>query len=124
MTRAEKYLYHQVHPLKLFIDFGTSFWSSWLLWERQPALALAIAFLPSIVVSASMIGWMDLEWLRGTYLGRYVERHMSRKIEGVRFGGQLLMWAGAWWHVPWLLPLGLLVVLVAWGNVLWAPSCE
>lgn len=120
MTRAEKYLYHQIHPLKLFTDFATSFWSSWLLWERQPWAAMTLAFVPSMIASAIMIGLVDLAWLRDTYFGHYVARHMTRKIEALRFAGQIAMWTGAWWHLPWLLPLGLLVVLLAWANVLWA----
>jgi hypothetical protein len=45
---------------------------------------------------------------------------MTRRIEAVRFAGQFVMWAGAVWHVAWLLPLGFLIVAYGWANGLWA----
>jgi hypothetical protein len=38
----------------------------------------------------------------------------SRRIEALRFVGQIAMWCGAGFHLPWLSPRGLLVVLLAW----------
>jgi hypothetical protein len=43
------------------------------------------------VISAVLMAWADLAWLRETPLGRYAARAMSRKIEALRFAGQLIM---------------------------------
>jgi hypothetical protein len=122
MTRSERLLYHQVHPLKLLTDITTSFASSWLLWREAWGMAALVAFLPSIVVSALLIWGADLEpWAR-TPIGRYVARFMTRRVEALRFAGQLVMWAGAALHIVWLLPLGLAIVVFGWLKGFWTPA--
>ena len=121
MTRSEKYLYHQIHPLKLLTDFGSSFASTWLLWEAQWSLAAIVAFVPSIIISAILIGVVDLERYRHTPLGHYITSHMTPAVTSVRGLGQLLMWAGALLHIPWLLPFGFIVIVFAWLNGLVRP---
>ncbi|XYH99404.1 hypothetical protein ACMHYB_06425 [Sorangium sp. So ce1128] len=37
MTRGEKFLYHQIHPLKLATDFASSAASSWASGVGRPA---------------------------------------------------------------------------------------
>ena len=122
MTRAERLLYHQIHPLKLLTDVTTSFASSWLLWQAAWARAALVAFVPSVVVTLLLVWRAELEPLQQSLLGRYVGRCMTRRVEALRFGGQLVMWAGAATHVPWLLPLGFLIVVYGWLRGLWAPS--
>jgi hypothetical protein len=122
MTRAERLLYHQVHPLKLLTDVTSSFSSSWLLWQQRWAMAASVAFLPSIVVSALLLWRADLEPWAHTPIGRYVARFMTRKVEALRFCGQLLMWAGAALHVVWWLPLGMMIVVFAWLKGFWIPT--
>jgi hypothetical protein len=39
---------------------------------------------------------------------------MTRGIEMARFAGYALMAASAWYHIVWLIPVGLLVILLAW----------
>lgn len=122
MTRGEKLLYHQVHPVKLLVDVATSFASSWLLWDARWTLAALVAFIPSIVVTAVLVLFVELEPYRRTVIGRYVAAHMTRKIEIYRLSGQAVMWAGAIMHVTWLLPFGFVIVLLAWLSGLWAES--
>jgi hypothetical protein len=46
MNLKEKYLYHQIHPLKLFTDIGAAFGSLyllWRLWRGRPLLHGLIA---------------------------------------------------------------------------------
>lgn len=124
MTRAEKILYHQIHPLKLLTDFSTSFASSWLLWEGQWGQAVVVAFVPSVVITALLLWRADLAPYQHTPLGRYIARFMTHRIEVVRMGGQIVMWLGAITHVPWLLPLGFVIVMYGWLNGLWAPSAS
>jgi hypothetical protein len=121
MTPAERRLYHQVHPLKLFTDVATSFASSWLLWHRAWIAGAIVGLVPSVVVSAVMLWRVDLEpWAR-TPVGRYVARFMTRRVEALRGAGQLLMWAGAALHIVWWLPLGMMVVLFGWLKGFWTP---
>jgi len=109
MTRAERLLYHQIHPLKLLTDVTTSFASTWLLWQARWVPALVVAFAPSVLVTVLLLRRADLDRLRDSRLGRYVSTFMTRRVEALRFGGQLVMWAGAAAHVPWLVPLGFTV---------------
>jgi hypothetical protein len=121
MTRSEKYLYHQIHPTKLLTDFGTSFASTWLVWERQWALAAFVALVPSIAISIVLMGYTELEGYKDTPLGRYVRSYMTPRIVGARLCGQLLMWGGAAGRIPWLVPFGLFVIVLAWLNGLMSP---
>lgn len=120
LSRRDKLLYHQIHPLKLFVDFASSFWSTWLLWQQSWSSALLVGLVPSLLITALLVGFSDLRWLCATPLGRYLAQTMTRKIEALRFAGQIAMWCGAAVHVPWLIPLGLFVVLMAWGSGLWS----
>jgi hypothetical protein len=118
----DKLLYQQIHPAKLLTDFGTSFASTYLLWEHQWLYAGLVAFAPSIVVTVLLIRFADLERLRNTWFGAYVSKHMPGRIVAERSVGQLLAWAAAVMHVPWLVPFGYFVIVLAWLNGLWAPS--
>ena len=122
MTWTEKLLYHQIHPAKLLTDVATSFASSWLLWTAHWVTAAVVAFVPSIVVSALLLWRVDLEPLRRTPFGRYVATFMTRKVEAIRLGGQAVMWIGAGTHIPWLLPLGFMIVVFGWLGGLWIPD--
>lgn len=124
MTSSEKVLYQQIHPAKLLTDFGTSFASAWLLWEARWAYAALVALLPSIAVTVALVRFADLERYRRTSLGGYVARHMPARAVGGRIAGQLLVWGGAAAHVPWLLPFGYFVIVLAWLNGLWAPQAS
>lgn len=121
MTRTEKLLYHQIHPLKLLTDFTTSFASCWLLWQAEWALAAAVALAPSIMITAWLVWRADLERFKHTPLGRYLAAYMTRKVEALRLLGQAVMWIGAGAHVPWLMPLGLMIIVYAWLIGMWAP---
>jgi len=123
VTRAERYLYHQVHPLKLLVDFATSFASTWLLWEARWALAAVVALPPSVVASA-LVWRTDLTRFERAPIGRYVARHMTRGVEALRFAGQFVMWIGAAAHVLWVIPLGFLVIVFGWLSGFWTPSSE
>lgn len=121
MTSNEKLLYQQIHPVKLLTDFGTSFASAWLLWEAEWAWAAGVALLPSIVVTAWLVRFAELERYQHSFLGQYVQRHMPARIVRERIAGQLIVWIAAATHVPWLVPFGYFVIVLAWLNGLWAP---
>jgi hypothetical protein len=114
VTREEKILYHQIHPLKLLTDATAGFAALPLLWLRRLRAALLVMLLPPIFASVLIIRYVDLEPYRRSSLGRYVEQYMSREMQGVRLVGYLIMALGAWHRRLWPMPLGLLVVLFGW----------
>jgi len=44
MTLAEKTLYHQIHPVKLLVDWLAGVLSLYFFWQHEPAIALVIVF--------------------------------------------------------------------------------
>lgn len=114
MNSAEKRLYHQIHPAKLLTDWSMMALALYLLWRRRWRLALIVTFVPSIIASYWLIRYADLAPYKESPFGHYVARSMTRSMEGVRFAGAGLMMLGAWQRRPWLLPVGLLIILAGW----------
>jgi hypothetical protein len=114
LSGREKLLYHQVHPLKLAVDIGTSLTSTWLLWRHELLLGMLVAWVPSVAVTLAMVRWMDFTRERDSTFGRYVAHHMTRVAEAVRFGGQFIMWFGAWFHAAWVIAAGVVVIVLGW----------
>lgn len=114
MTREEKILYHQIHPLKLLTDSTVGFAALPLLWRHRLRAALLVMFVPAILVSILIIRYVDLEPYKRSSFGRYVERYMTKEMQAVRLAGYLIMSLGAWHRRPWFIPVGLLVVLFGW----------
>jgi hypothetical protein len=119
MTLRERVLYHQIHPLKLLADGSAEIVSCRLLWQHRLRAGLLVHFVPPVVASAALLRWGDLEPQRRSAFGRYVARHMTRQMEAVRFAGDLVMAAGAWYRRPALLAAGLAIVLAGWLRGLW-----
>ena len=116
MTREEKVLYHQIHPLKLLTDATAGFAALPLLRRHRLRAALLVTLIPPILSSILVIRYADLEPSRRSAFGRYVERYMTREMQGVRLAGYLIMALGSWYRRPWSVPLGLLVVLFGWSR--------
>ena len=102
---------------------ASSFASSWLLWEAHWLAAAVVGLAPSMLVSAALLlARAELAGYAGAPIGRWVAQHMTPAATGIRVAGQIVMWAGAAAHVPWLLPTGLLVVVFGWMRGLWTPD--
>lgn len=114
MTRLDKVLYHQVHPLKLGTDILAAIVSTYFFWEHQLAFGLLSAFIPPVVMSALLLNTLSFAWIRDSAVGRYLKRSMTRPMEIVRLAGTLPMFVGAWYHLPWLLLLGIPIILFGW----------
>lgn len=114
MTLKEKGLYHQIHPLKLAIDIGCEPLSLYFFWRHDLGLGLATHFLPPIAASLVLIYCGDLESIKRSRTGAYLQRHMTRTIEAIRFAGDIVMVLGAWFHQPSLIIVGLVVIVIAW----------
>lgn len=114
MNTEEKYLYHQIHPLKLFTDWSTGIVALYPLWQHSLALALVIALIPPPIVSFTLMRFADLEKYKESAFGKYVRKYMTRSMEVIRFTGYGLMVVGAWYHILWLIPVGLTIILLGW----------
>ncbi len=126
MIFREKMLYHQIHPVKLITDIGATFPACYLFWRHELVAAIAIALMPPVIVSASILAAdVDLERYKRSSLGRYLSTYMTRTMGAVRLAGFLVLAAGSWFHQVWLLPIGLVIVLLAWlRGVIWPQSVE
>ena len=114
MTLQEKTLYHQIHPAKLFTDWSTGLIALYPFWHHNLIAALLIAFAPPIVVSLMIVRFADLEKYKQSTFGRYVRQYMTRAVEALRFLGYGIMAIGAWIHAVWAIPVGLLIIVLAW----------
>jgi hypothetical protein len=114
MTLQEKILYHQIHPLKLIADIGCEPVSLYFFWQRNLLLGFATHFVPPVAASLWLIRYADLEAYKTSSGGEFLRRHMTRAVEGIRLGGDLLLVVGAWIHRPWMIAFGLAVIVLAW----------
>jgi len=112
----ERILLHQVHPVKLVVDWGTGFAAAWLFWDKEIVAALLVGLVPSVIVSAYMISRTDLTRYRDTPLGRYFLSSRTRPNDQVRLAGLVIMWGGAWANSIPVAAAGLAVILLAWGK--------
>jgi hypothetical protein len=111
---ADRLLYHQIHPLKLFTDWSTAFVAAALLWAHRLAEALVVGFVPSIIVTAALVRWADLEPYRASPFGQYVRGFMTRRVQMARFAGLLPLWLGAGFHQPLVVAAGVAWILGCW----------
>src|SRR4030095_2674093 len=56
MNLKEKYLCHQIHPLKLFTEIGAGIGSLFPLWHHQLAFAIVVMLAPPLLVSFLLSG--------------------------------------------------------------------
>ncbi len=113
MNLKEKQLYHQIHPLKLLTDISAEIISLYLFWRHKLWAGLFVGVIPSIIVSAIMIKWVDLEKYKQSAFGRYIKVNMTPFAITLRILGTIISHIGAWYQ-PWLIPLGEGSVLLGW----------
>jgi len=123
MTGKEKYLYHQIHPLKLLTDFGAGLGSLYPLWQHDLLVALSIMLVPPPVASFLVMRYAELEPYKQSAFGRYLARFMSHGMEVVRLAGMVIMALGAWHHSIGLIVGGLGLILFGWlrGKIIRRP---
>jgi hypothetical protein len=102
MTAQEKFLYHQIHPAKLFVDWSTGLAALYPLWRHELLLAIFIGIVPSLITSLALVRFAHLEKYKESRFGRYISRYMTRAVEMLRSAGYALMAIGAWFHLAWL----------------------
>ncbi|HEY9167022.1 MAG TPA: hypothetical protein VIS48_12770 [Candidatus Kryptonia bacterium] len=116
MNVFDKTLYHQIHPFKMVSDVVTAFTAVYLFWLHLIVAGLIVAFVPSLTISFFMIRTMDFEKQKDSSFGRYVKRYMGRGSDTARSIGFLIMLAGGWFQMFWIIVLGFLVIISAWVN--------
>src|SRR4029077_6305312 len=114
MTTREKWLYHQIHPVKLLIDWGAGLLSLHPLWLHKLGLGIAAMLIPPLLASFLIVRFADLEPSARSQLGKNVARSMSRMAEAIRLLGMAIMAFGAWSHAWAVIGAGLLVVAAGW----------
>ena len=119
MRLRQRLLHLQVHPLKLATDWVSALVAAALLWQHALAYGLIVAALPSMLVSIALFWRADANSFVRTPLGSYMLRNNTPAMEGVRFCGMLVLWAGAWLGWWWLLWAGLAVIAGGWLAGMW-----
>ena len=116
LTLAEQLLYHQIHPIKVFSDVATAVVALDLFWRHLLGPGLVIGCAVPILVSAALIGEIDLEPYRRSAMGAYLRRFMPSSVNALRFFGVALAFYAAWHHVPAGIVGGLALTAVCWAN--------
>lgn len=114
MNFHEKKLYHQIHPVKLFVNWGTGAAALYFLWHQNILLAFLVMFIPSIIASLIIMFMADMEKYKRSSLGKYISKYMTPFWEGIRFIGFAIALVGAWLHYSIFIMLGILIVFFGW----------
>ena len=116
MSFAERALYHQVHPAKLFADLATALIGIDLFWHHQLVPGLIIALVTPALVSAALLHDTDFELLRASRVGAYIRRFQPPWVQAVRLFGVGLAFYAAWHQVPAGVLTGVAIVAACWVN--------
>ena len=114
LTLRERVLYHQVHPLKLLVDWGTAAAALVLLWRGRLALALAVMLVPPALASALLVRFGRFDGVRRSRLGAYLRRWMTPHAQIVRLVGMAIAAVGAWVHASMLVAGGAALIVLVW----------
>lgn len=96
------------------MDIIGSILSTYYFWEQEWLTGLLVSFSASIATTVYLMRYADWEKLSLTPLGSYILKFMNRTIEGIRFGGQILIWISAWYKNPNGIIVGIIIILGAW----------
>jgi hypothetical protein len=116
VTFAERALYHQIHPAKLFADTATALFAIDLFWRHALVPGLIVALLPPLLVSAVLLREADLERYRSSPMGAYLRQFMPPWVQALRLFGVGAAFYAAWYHVPAGVVSGLALVAICWAN--------
>ena len=116
MTFAERALYHQIHPAKLYVDIATALVAIDLFWRHELAPGLIIALLPPVLVSAVLVREADLQRYRSSLMGAYLRQFMPAWVQAMRLFGVGVAFYAAWYHFPAGVISGLALVAICRAN--------
>jgi hypothetical protein len=116
LTFRERFLYHQIHPAKLFADISTAVVAMDLFWRHALGPGLIIALLPPLLVSAVLLREAHLERYRSSPMGAYLRRFMPPWVQTMRLFGVGVAFYASWHHIPAGIYGGLALVALCWAN--------
>ena len=116
MNFAERALYHQIHPAKLFVHIAIALVAIDLFWRHALVPGLIIALVPPLLVSAVLMREADFERYRASLMGTYVRQFMPPWVQALRFFGVGVAFYAAWYHFPAGVISGLALVAICWAN--------
>ena len=116
MNFAERALYHQIHPAKLFADIATALVAIDLFWRQALVPGLIIALLPPLLVSAVLMREADFERYRASPMGAYLRQFMPPWVQALRLFGVGVAFYAAWYQFPAGVISGLALVAICWAN--------
>ena len=117
MTRSDRALLHQLHPLKLAVDWGTAAVAGVLFWRAQSPAAIVVGFIPSIATTLLFLsGRFDraLDRIRRRGGAHALAEQLSADVNAIRLGGLASVWAGCGGHQAWAIPAGGGVSAAGW----------
>jgi hypothetical protein len=115
MTFAERVLYHQIHPAKVFADVATAIIAIDLFWQRALIPGLVVGLGPPILVSLAILQEIHLEPYRQSRLGAYLRRYMTATAQTLRLFGALLAFYAAWHRVLAGIVAAFVLVAACWA---------
>ena len=116
LTFAQRVLYHQIQPVKVFTDVACAVIALDLFWRHLLVPGLVIALVPPVLVSATLMREVDLDRYRRTAMGAYVRRFMPPWAQALRLFGAAFTFYAGWYHVPAGVFGGLGLVAACWAN--------
>ena len=116
MSFAERALYHQIHPAKLYVDIATALVAIDLFWRHELVPGLIIALVPPLLVSAVLVREADLERYRSSLMGAYLRQFMPPWVQALRLFGVGVAFYAAWYHFAAGVISGLALVAICWAN--------
>ncbi len=114
MNLIEKNLYQQIHPLRLATDWLSGFAACYLLWQKEIAGGIIIAFIPSLFVSLVVMRFVDLEKVKNSAFGRYYKRTYKQLLDTLRLAGFAVMAIGSYNQSLPAAGAGLLLIIGTW----------
>ena len=76
--------------------------------------------IPPVIASTLIMKWVNLEAYKRSAFGKYIRSYMTPFVVGLRALGTIITHVGAWYRKPYLIPLGLAIVLLGWlRGILW-----
>jgi energy-converting hydrogenase Eha subunit G len=121
LTAQERYLVHQVHPVKLATDVSASIASDVLFWRHRLVPGIVVMLVPSVAVSTVLLR-SDLEVYRESAAGHYVLLHMPPSMQLLRAVSAVVTAVGAWRKSRVLVGIGYALTLLGWSHGLLTPS--
>jgi hypothetical protein len=67
-----------------------------------------------VIITALLMRFANLERLKRSAVGRYISKNMTAPMQMLRISGNFVMLIGAWYHLLWLIIIGLVMILLGW----------